>query len=53
MILIFLTFKISQILDLIVEVIFFVTNPLLTLHTKEKLLFEKGSIASGPSFKKN
>ena len=51
--LIFLTFKISQILDLIVEAIFSVTNPFLTLQTKEKLFFEKGSIASGPSFKKN
>ena len=32
---------------------FFLMNSFLTLHTKEKLFFEKGRIARGPSFKKN
>ena len=31
----------------------FLGKSLSTLHTNEKLFFEKGSIASGPSFKKN
>ena len=44
--------KTLEILDLIIELISFVGKSLFTLHTNEKLFFEKGSIASGPSFKK-
>ena len=48
----YLFLKLSQILDLTTELISFFKNSLSTLHTKEKLFFEKGSIANGPSFKK-
>jgi hypothetical protein len=35
------------------DLTFFFINSFLTLHTKEKFFLEKGSIAKGPSFKKN
>ena len=53
MLIFLLTFKTSLIFVAIIDLIFFFINSFLTLQTKEKLFLEKGSIAKGPSFKKN
>ena len=39
---VYFVFKTSRFLDLTTKLISFLGNPLYTLHTKEKLFFEKG-----------